>query len=54
MIEGLEWRTETEERLDSMFWAQEALRILDVSVSSALAQVERAKEKMDRTIKRVY
>jgi hypothetical protein len=53
MTIGLDWRTDTEERLDSMFWAQEALRILDVSVSSALSEIERAKEKMDRTIKRV-
>jgi hypothetical protein len=50
---GLLWRTETTERLDSMLWAQEALRILDVAVSSALAQIESAKKKMERTIKRV-
>lgn len=52
MTKGLDWRTDTEDRLDRMFWAQEALRILEVSVSSALNQIERAKEKMDRTIKR--
>ncbi len=54
MLEGLEWgTTEAVDKLKKMLWGLEALRVFDDRLSASLAQIQKAREAMERTIKQV-
>ena len=55
LLEGLEWGTsEAVDKLKKMLWGLEALRVFDDRLSASLAQIQKARESMERTIKQVY
>lgn len=52
LLEGLEWGTdEAVDRLKKLLWGLEALRVFNDRLSASLAQVQKAQEAMERTIK---
>lgn len=52
LLEGLEWgTTEAVDKLKKMLWGLEALRVFDDRLSASLAQIQKAREAMERTIK---
>lgn len=54
LLEGLEWGTsEAVDKLKKMLWGLEALRVFDDRLSASLAQIQKARESMERTIKQV-
>jgi hypothetical protein len=54
LLEGLEWGTsEAVDKLKKMLWGLEALRVFDDRLSGSLAQIQKAQDAMERTVKQV-
>jgi hypothetical protein len=54
LLEGLEWGTsEAVDKLKKMLWGLEALRVFDDRLSASLAQIQKAQDAMERTVKQV-